>query len=194
MDLYSLTKYQIYLQEKSHNHQRIFWCARHKFLQKINWITGISLLLALLYLPATIRQGILSMFRSKPSWCSINGSISYIDPNFHRRYVIDPPVWWVYWNGITSSKILTNIWQRCVDALLWPQWRLNSQAWRLFTQAFIQAQIKENIKAPRHWPLCGEFTGTSEFSAQMASNKENVSIWWRHHGVATVANLLFQVV
>ena len=23
----------------------------------------------------------------------------------------------------------------------------------------IQAQIKENIKAPRHWPLCGEFTG-----------------------------------
>ena len=30
---------------------------------------------------------------------------------------------------------------------------------RLFTQPFIQVQIKENIKAPRHWPLCGEFTG-----------------------------------
>ena len=29
----------------------------------------------------------------------------------------------------------------------------------LFTQMFIQAQIKENIKAPRHWPLWGEFTG-----------------------------------
>ena len=29
----------------------------------------------------------------------------------------------------------------------------------LFTQSFIQAQIKENIKAPRHWPLWGEFTG-----------------------------------
>ena len=24
----------------------------------------------------------------------------------------------------------------------------------------IQTQIKENIKAPRHWPLCGEVTGT----------------------------------
>ena len=24
---------------------------------------------------------------------------------------------------------------------------------------FIQTQIKENIKAPRHWPLWGEFTG-----------------------------------
>ena len=28
----------------------------------------------------------------------------------------------------------------------------------LFTP-FIQAQIKEDIKAPRYWPLCGEFTG-----------------------------------
>ena len=26
---------------------------------------------------------------------------------------------------------------------------------QLFTQPFIQTQIKENIKAPRHWPLCG---------------------------------------
>ena len=29
----------------------------------------------------------------------------------------------------------------------------------MFTQSFIQTQIKENIKGPRHWPLCGEFTG-----------------------------------
>ena len=28
----------------------------------------------------------------------------------------------------------------------------------LFTQPFIQAQIKENSKAPRHWPLRGKFT------------------------------------
>ena len=28
----------------------------------------------------------------------------------------------------------------------------------LFTQPFIQTQIKDNIKAPRHRPLCGEFT------------------------------------
>ena len=48
-------------------------------------------------------------------------------------------------------------------------------------QPFIQAQIKENTKAPRHWPLCGEFTG--ELPAQMASNAVNVSIWWRHHEV-----------
>ena len=29
----------------------------------------------------------------------------------------------------------------------------------MFTQPFIRLQIKENLKAPRHWPLCGEFTG-----------------------------------
>ena len=39
---------------------------------------------------------------------------------------------------------------------------------------------QRKIKAPRHWPLCGEFTGTGEFPAQRASNAENGSIWWRH--------------
>ena len=53
---------------------------------------------------------------------------------------------------------------------------------RLFTEPFIQTQIKENMKAPRHWLLCGEFTGTGEFPAQRASYAKNVSIWWRHHG------------
>ena len=41
----------------------------------------------------------------------------------------------------------------------WARLRLKSPASRLFTQTFIRAQIKVNIKAPRHWPLCGEFTG-----------------------------------
>ena len=42
-----------------------------------------------------------------------------------------------------------------------------------------KAQIIENIKALLHWPLGGKFTG--DFPAQMASNVENVSIWWRHN-------------
>ena len=41
----------------------------------------------------------------------------------------------------------------------WARYRLKSPVSRLFTQPFIQTQIKGNIKAPRHWPLCGEFTG-----------------------------------
>ena len=68
------------------------------------------------------------------------------------------------------------------------QWRHNEhdsvsnhQHYDCLLNLFIQTQIKGNIKAPRHWPLCGEFTGTDEFPAQMASYAENVSIWWRHH-------------
>ena len=63
------------------------------------------------------------------------------------------------------------------------QWCLKSPASPLFTQLFIQAQIKENIKAPCHWPLCRNSPMTSKFLAQMASNVENVSIWCRHHGL-----------
>ena len=39
--------------------------------------------------------------------------------------------------------------------------------------------------------LCaGNSPGTGEFSAQMASYAENVSIWWRHHGEIWPASLL----
>ena len=52
-----------------------------------------------------------------------------------------------------------------------------SLAYRLFSELFVSAHIKDNIKAPRHWPLWGEFAG----DRWMASNAENVSIWWRHN-------------
>ena len=43
--------------------------------------------------------------------------------------------------------------------LWWVPWHLKSPVSWLFTQPFIQAPIKENIKALHHWPLWGEFTG-----------------------------------
>ena len=59
---------------------------------------------------------------------------------------------------------------------------------------FIQAQIKGNMKAPRHWPLCGDSPVTGESPAQRASDAElscfhlmtsswNVCLWVRlpHH-------------
>ena len=46
--------------------------------------------------------------------------------------------------------------------------------------------------------LCaGNSPGTGEFPAQRASNAENVSIWWRHHGIrhfhemATIVQMTF---
>ena len=38
--------------------------------------------------------------------------------------------------------------------------------------------------------LCaGNSPGTGEFQVQMASNMENVSIWWRHHGLIMMGPL-----
>ena len=42
----------------------------------------------------------------------------------------------------------------------------------LFTQLLFQTQITENIKAPRDWPLCGEFTGAGGFPAQRPVTRE----------------------
>ena len=60
---------------------------------------------------------------------------------------------------------------------------IKSLRFALFTQPFIQVQIKENIKAPRHWPLCGEITGDRSVNSlhKRPVNAENGSIWWRHH-------------
>ena len=48
-----------------------------------------------------------------------------------------------------------------------------------------KAQIKENIKIPRHWPLCGEFTGGRWIPRTNGQWRGNVSIWWRHHELNT---------
>ena len=42
----------------------------------------------------------------------------------------------------------------------------------ILTQPFIQAQIKEKIKAPRHWPCVGNSPVTGELPVQRASNEE----------------------
>ena len=36
---------------------------------------------------------------------------------------------------------------------------------------------------PRHWLCAWNSPVTGEFPAQMASNAEYVSIWWRHHEI-----------
>ena len=64
-----------------------------------------------------------------------------------------PALYWVYCNAfvyILHSITMTPQWAR---------WRLKSPASRLFTQPFIQGADQRKHKAPRHWPLWGEFTG-----------------------------------
>ena len=81
------------------------------------------------------------------------------------------------WNLCTSFRwlILNNImasWHYYSDVIMGAT---TFQITSLTIQPFIRALIRENIKAPRHWPLCGEIP------TQVASNAKNVSIWWRHH-------------
>ena len=60
------------------------------------------------------------------------------------------------------------------------QWRHHHTDSRLFAQPFVQAQIKENIKDSRHWPLWGAFV-TGGVPLQRVRNAGKVSIWKRHY-------------
>ena len=91
---------------------------------------------------------------------------------------------WLFWLIDTSLEIIYHwcwSWPSTFTMTSWwARWRLKSPASRLFTQNFVQAQIK-NPKL-RVTGFCeGNSPSTGDFPAQRASNAENVSIWWRHH-------------
>ena len=60
--------------------------------------------------------------------------------------------------------------------------QITSLAHDCFLNRLFRRRSKKTSKL-RVTGLCaGNSPGTGEFPAQMASNAENVSIWWRHHG------------
>ena len=67
----------------------------------------------------------------------------------------------------------------------WVRWRLKSPASPLFTQPFIQVQIKGNVKTGLcHWPLCGEFIGGRWIPRTNGQQRGKcfhlmTSSWWR---------------
>ena len=102
-------------------------------------------------------------------WCKATSHyLSQCWPKSKSPYGITRLIWvkHPYWMNHQVDKILGTHFHNLNHMHGSLQWRLNelgghlkSPASRLFTQPFIQVQIKENMKAPRHWPLCGEFTG-----------------------------------
>ena len=86
---------------------------------------------------------------------------------------------------ITWEIIVSIFWQnfsRCIIVTLQSALRCHeSPVSRLFVQPFVQAHIKENIKAQPHWPLLVNPLVIGGFPSQGASYAENVSIWWHHH-------------
>ena len=62
----------------------------------------------------------------------------------------------LYWIRAQTPLVASPLAAVITSTSWWLRCPLKSPASRLFTQSFIQAQIKENIKAPRHWPLYGD--------------------------------------
>ena len=102
---------------------------------------------------------------------------------------------WYWWNHNTASL------QRCSDytdiqkaivcrnttsTLQWHHYGRDSvsnhQPHDCLLNRLFRCRSRKTSR-PRVTDLCaGISSGTSEFPAQMASNAENISIWWRHHG------------
>ena len=71
----------------------------------------------------------------------------------------------------------------------WTRWRLKSPALRLCNLSKVSTVYstvcwgtdKKSIKAPRHWPLWGEFTGDRWIPRTKSSNAEIFPFDWCHH-------------
>ena len=61
-------------------------------------------------------------------------------------------------NVIGTNAIFVTLREHYSDVIM-SAMASKTPASRLFAQPFVQVQIKENIKVPRHWPLWGESTG-----------------------------------
>ena len=58
----------------------------------------------------------------------------------------------------------------------------NHQPYDWLLNRLFRCRSKKTSKLRATGLCAGNSPGTGEFPAQMASNAENVSIWWRHHG------------
>ena len=129
-------------------------------------VEGTHLMISLsLSPPPSLRQSSQWISSRSIKWCwelsrshithgDVKGAFRYFNSPasrlFFQQWPIDSPHKWpVMRKPFRCYNICMNI--RMTSK--WARWRLKSPASRLFIQAFIQAQIKENIKAPPHWPV-----------------------------------------
>ena len=85
-----------------------------------------------------------------------------------------------------ANKKCDPLWGESISALFWRHNEhdsvSNHQPHECLLNLLFRRRSKKTSKL-RVTGLCvGNSPGTGEFPAQMASNAENVSIWWRHHG------------
>ena len=107
--------------------------------------------------------------------------------------------------GANWSKVVNHWWRddlvRLGNKMVKLQWRHNGrdsvsnhQPHDCLLNRLFRRRSKKTSKL-RVTGLCeGNSPGTGEFPAQMASNAENVSTWWRHQEVITSHGFLMDVV
>ena len=71
----------------------------------------------------------------------------------------------VHYNGVITSAMASQITSLTI----------------VYPSVYSRRRSKENIKAPRHWSLWGEFTGDRWIPRTKGQLRQNVSISWRHH-------------
>ena len=156
-------------------------CARKTLMQSIPQPRLVPFLLV----PGTIW---LLWGSSDPVW-----PVPLSQSSCHRLGLWQPALWWLWQQApvfgcgprwISNLQVCHVLIKHNIITVTswWGRWRLQSPASWWFAQPFVQAQIKQNIKALRHWPLWV----TGGFPLQMANNAEIFSIWGRHH-VTSVA-------
>ena len=104
-----------------------------------------------------VRQQAITWANIDPDLCRHMASPSQSDLKHPWEYWSPAWIWrclFRYLSFVTSFVRITMTSERV-------RWRLKSPASSLFTQPFIRAQIKENIKAPRQWPLCNVIPRTN---------------------------------
>ena len=92
----------------------------------------------------------------KPTMCLIK-NIYFVR---HQCVTEKCITWWWINTNLKSQNQCAIINCKLTDTLQWchnERWRFKSPASPLFAHLLAQAQIKENIKFPRHGPLSGEF-------------------------------------
>ena len=80
-----------------------------------------------------------------------------------------------------------------VDSLRWRHNGRDGVSNHRHLDGLLNRLFKRYTKAPRRWPLWGEFTGDRWIPSQRANDTENVSIWLRHHVHLTIRSCILSV-
>ena len=116
------------------------------------------------------------------------------------RYVM----WYVMWRGVMPCYTWFDMWcdvGTLCNMMKSLQWRHNGcdstsnhKPHDCLLNRLFRRWSKKTSKL-RVTGLCeGNSPGTGEFPAQMASNAENVSIWWRHHVMSHEMKWLAEII